>query len=217
MAKVTLDKGSDWEKAAAALALTEKLDEIAQKAVLQEAHFFRKKMIEGFTNEGPEGTKWAPLSPLTLAVRQFLGFSGTKILQVTGDLRNSISVVPITGGGAFVGVSRNVSRKDGQDPVNLALEHEQGRTYRVTMNAKSRRFLFAAIAKAGLQRPAAPRSPGKSGGGPVTITVRIPARPFIGPVVERYGAPEAVQASVAARMARMLGGALGSPGTTPRE
>lgn len=214
MVEIKLDEGTDWGKARIALSVGIALQPYVHKAVLQELQFLRKKIVEEFDAEGPPGQKWAPLSPITLAIRKFEGFEGTKILQVTRDLLGSISVIAMEGEGGFIGVARNKTRKDGKDPVNIAQAHEEGFTVRHTMSDRQRRFLFAALAAAGLRDD---KVAGRGGaGGSMSVTIRIPARPFLGPIFDTYGKPEDVAASVAARIARMTGGVLGDPGGTPR-
>ncbi|PYE87514.1 phage virion morphogenesis protein [Phyllobacterium leguminum] len=45
---------------------------------------------DNFDNEqGPDGEKWAPLSPVTIARREAAGYGPTPILRVTGGLRGS--------------------------------------------------------------------------------------------------------------------------------
>jgi phage gpG-like protein len=166
-----------------------------ERSTLREAHFLRGKIVEGITSGAPAGKPFKPHAPLTIALR---GGSG-KILIQSGALRNSITVVKIGGGAttaAFVGVQRTNKR------ANLAEIHEEGRTIRVT--EKMRRYLMARLREAG----APPPPPG--GGGGKTV-IKIPARPFMGPVFERYGKPEDVAQRFWTSVSKELGGKLGRP------
>jgi len=211
----TLRTEGDWERSAQILrTLPERATRALQAAFVGEAEFFRKKILQGFAQGGPDGAPWRPLSAMTIAVRTLLGNKKTKLLQQSGDLRNSISVVPVEGVGVFVGVSRMAVSKSKLGAVNLAMLHEGGASFSVLMTPKMRALLAMAAKRAGLERPA-PRGRGAPKG-EVRIQITIPARPFLGPVFERYGNPADIEASVLARMARILGGDVGRPDSEPR-
>ena len=144
-----------------------------QVATLQEAHSIRNNMI-GRINAGVPPAHAA----LTLIIRAGRGGgSGTKTLIEGGGLRSSISVVPF-GGGVFVGVRRGRSSR-GKDVVNIAQIHEGGAQFTQVMTDRQRRFIFAMLKKAGkLGQTSATASAGGA-----SVRVRIPARPFIGPVI----------------------------------
>lgn len=200
-----ITKVGDWQLARRLISTAQKrVKDATDKAVLQEAQFFRTKVVEGIREQAPGGQAFKPLAPTTLAIRRFRGFKGTKALLVRGDLRNSIVVVR-QAGGAFVGVLRTAKGKDGQSLVNVAAVHELGsRPIVVKLTPKARRFLHAAFRAAGLDRPA--------GDKPSTgiAVVKVPARPFLRPVFERHGADETVVAQrFLGRVARLLGGDFG--------
>ncbi len=202
---MTITKIGDWKDAARILKSADKrIQAVVDKAVLQEAQFFRTKVVEGIREQAPGGKPFAPLAPTTLAIRRFRGFKGTKALLVRGDLRNSIVVVRQTDG-VFVGVLRSAKGKEGQPLVNVAAVHEFGsRPIVVKLSDKARRFLHAAFRKAGLDRP--------SGGGAATgiAVIKVPARPFLAPVFEKYGADaEVVSKRFLDRVARLLAGDFG--------
>lgn len=210
-------KTGDWDKAAKLLpALPGRVQDAMQKAVLQEAHFFRKKILSEFQAGAPVSGTWPPHAAMTTAVRQLLGNTKSKLLIQSADLRNSIGVIPIPGGGAFVGVRRSASSKSKLGVVNLGMIQEGGASIVVHMTDRMRRLLFAAIRKAGTgtARPA-PR-PKSTGASDHLIKIRIPPRPFLGPVFDMYGDPGATKASILARMGILLGGDLGTAGK-PRE
>ncbi len=131
------------------------------------------------------------------------GGKGTKPLIRHGDLRNSIAVVR-EGDGVFVGVLRSAKSSGGGSLVNIAAVHEFGsRPIVVKITPKVRTFLHAAFRKAGLDE--------KSGDRPSTgvAVIRIPARPFLRPVFEKYGAQEEVAQRFVERVAKLLGGDFG--------
>jgi hypothetical protein len=194
----------DWGLARRLLSTApQRVKSAADKAVLQEAQFFRTKVVEGLREQAPGGQPLRPLAPTTLAIRRFRGSKGTKALIVRGDLRNSIAVVK-EAGGAFVGVLRTAKGSDGRSLVNVAAVHEFGsRPIVVKLTPKARRFLHAAFRRAGLDRPQ-----GASSSTGIAI-LRVPARPFLRPVFEKYGQPEDVAQRFLARVAAMLGGDFG--------
>ena len=197
-------KVGDWDVARRFVSTaSRRFKEAVDKAVLQEAQFFRTKLVEGLREQAPGGQPFAPLAPTTLAVRRFRGFKGTKALIVRGDLRNSIVVVK-QAGGVFVGVLRTAKGKAGQPLVNVAAVHEFGsRPIVVKLTPKARRFLHAAFRAAGLDAPAGDRPS-------IGIAViKVPARPFLRPIFEKHGQAEDVSRRFLERGARILGGAIG--------
>ena len=200
-------KVGDWDVARRFVSTaSRRFKEAVDKAVLQEAQFFRTKLVEGLREQAPGGQPFAPLAPTTLAVRRFRGFKGTKALIVRGDLRNSIVVVK-QAGGVFVGVLRTAKGKAGQTLVNVAAVHEFGsRPIVLKLTPKARRFLHAAFRSAGLDAPA--------GGRPSVgiAVIRVPARSFLRPVFDKFGQPEDVSRRFIERVARILDGNVGAAG-----
>jgi hypothetical protein len=148
-----------------------------------------------------------PLAPTTLAVRQVVGFKGTKPLLNRGDLRNGI-VVKREGGAIFVGVLRNAKGKNGKAIAKIAEINEFGsRPIVIRLTLKAHRFLMMAFRKAGIDRQ---RSEGPKGA--MIVIVQIPARPVFTPVFEKYLSDQgAVAERVMGRIARRLSGDLGKP------
>lgn len=172
-------------------AAPEKLRRAVDRAVLQEAHLYRKEVVQGLTSGSPGGQRLAPLAPSTLATRRARGIRGTKPLIARGDLRRSIAVVR-TPGGVFVGVRRTAHSRDGGRLVDIARVHEFGKVVVFRMTERSRRYVAMVLRQAGVP-------PTGTGGGPGGIVVtRIPARPFLRPVFEKLapGAPARVFARV---------------------
>ena len=202
----------DWQKAARIVdTMGPRWEKAQQIAVEREAHFLRRQMVQNLTSGGAlAGKPFAPLGQGTLVVRAFRGFGGTKPLIVTGALRNSISVVkaPMSGGTVvFVGVRRGAGMKGGKDKANIAEIHEFGANFTVRMTAKLRRFLAAAYRRAGV-----PFGRGGGGKGTGVLQIRIPARPFIGPVIDKFAKPDDVQKRFWTTVSALMGYDLGRPG-----
>lgn len=202
---IQLKRVGAWGQVAQLLATAPRRVHVAlDKALLQEAQFLRTKVVEGIREQAPGGQAFVPLAPTTIAIRRFLGFSGTKALVVHGDLRNSITVVK-EGDTAFVGVLRTAKSRGGQSLVDIAALHEHGSSPIVrTLTPKARAFLHAAFRRAGLDRP------GPSSGAQIAV-VQIPPRPFFGPVFDRYAQPAEVARRFLDRVARLLGHDFGAP------
>ncbi len=190
-------KTGDWAKARKVFAnLGAKAKAAADAAILQEAHFIRGQMVQGITDQAPGGKAFKPLSPLTLAARRLRRFRGTKALMVRGDLRNSITVMR-QNGKTFIGVHKTASSKDGKKMIDIASVHEFGAgPIIMKVTPKMRRYLAVLYKAAGIPRT--------GGTGKGVVVIRIPARPFIRPVFERDGKPEAVKKRLEQRMAKML-------------
>lgn len=182
----------DWQKTARiADGMQARFERAQQQAVMREAHLVRSHIVKNITSGGSHaGRPFAALAPGTLIIRAFRGFGGSKPLLVTGGLRNSVSVVKLAGGAVFVGVRRGTAAKGGKGGANLAEVHEFGGSWTVKMTARMRRFLAAAYRRAGQQFGRGSKGGGKGAG---VIVVRIPARPFVGPVVEKFAKPEDVK------------------------
>lgn len=160
-----------------------------------------KRVRNAFNSGG--NPKWAPLSEATLRMRKAMGFKGNKILIRTADLRNSVALHDGSSGGEFslfVGVNRSAAHSGGTAAVNIAVVHEFGATINITVTRKMQRFLFMMMgkqAKSGRDhrgkfltkaQKAASKNRGGSGKFRVgaKLTIRIPARPFMGPEIKRY-------------------------------
>lgn len=235
----------DWGKAAKlASGLQGRWDKSVRQATLREGHYLRAKIVRKIRS-GP----FPALSPLTIAVRKFRGFGGSKPLVSTGALIGSVTVVSAAGG-VFVGILRQAKGKGGKSMANIGEIQEFGRTWTQPFSQKSRRFLFAVMKKAGLSKDSAgvrlaggakafkdkggrwrggsgrflsgqqlaqakaaeaqqkaARAASKGGGSSGTITITIPARPFMGPVfeAEQAGVAKRFWSNVSAGMGYDLG------------
>lgn len=92
-----------------------------------------------------------------------------KPLNRTGDLGNSVAVVPAGRLEYFIGIPRNAGK------YNLAVVHENGAVVVQEMTARMRRFLHARLASE-------PKTSAAGGSG--FVVSRIPARPFVEPAAE---------------------------------
>lgn len=244
----------DWAKAAKiADGLAGRFQKSVDAAVMAEAQYLRGQIVKGIRSGAPGGKAFAPLAPLTLAIRKMRGGGGTKPLIQTGALIGGITATR-TGDGVFVGLLRQAKSKGGKSLANIGAIHEFGASWTQPLSPKARRFLFAAIRNAGLSRSSGDNVTLKSGARVIrkggrwrdmkgrflsgaqlaeakaasdaartaaknapkgasssTITVTIPARPFIGPVLEREGKPEAVKKRFWERVAKGMGYQLGRP------
>jgi hypothetical protein len=195
----------DWQRASAITSsMAARFEKAQERAVLQEAHRLRGLIVQNITSGGQlAGAPFAGLSPGTLVVRAFRGFGGTKPLMVTGALRNSVSVVKLAGGAVFGGIRRGTT-KGGKGGANLAELHEYGGSWTQRMTARQRRFLAAAYRRAGQKF-------GTGAPGSGMLRIRIPARPYVGPVVQRFAQPEDVKARFWANVSKGMGYDLGRP------
>lgn len=171
----------------------------SRMALKQEAEFFRTKIVQGITDQEPGGKHFRPLSPKTLAVRRFLGFTGSKALIRSGYLRNSVTVTN-RGDDFFTGVLRSAKGKDGKSAADIASIQENGsRPIIIKTTPAMMRLLAAAFRAAGLPEES---SSGASKTG--LIVVQIPARPFIGPVFDKYGRLSVAKPRMEARLRTIL-------------
>ncbi len=192
----------DWDRAQNTLKnLDRRYVRAVDQAVAKEAHFLRAQIVKTITTSGAHADRpFAPLSPSTLIIRNFVGRGGgSKPLIQTGALRSSISVVKMGGGAYFVGVKRAAGAKGG---ANVAAIHEFGAAWSKPMTDRQRRFLHAAFRNSGAASP---------GTGSGVLTIKIPARPFVVPTVEKFMKPNDVRQRLWAHIAKAMQGDLGTP------
>jgi len=183
-----------------------KMDRAINKTLLQEAHLYRKEIVQGLRKGAPGGKKFKPIAKSTKQGRKFKKFGGTKPLIRTGDLRNSVQVVKRSAA-VFVGVPRSAKGKDGRSLVNIARVHEFGsRPIVIKITPKMRRLLAAMFRKTG-SKAAQKASGGRAGGGTLMV-IQIPARPFMRPVELklRKGRAKRVQARMSKNLGKDFGG-----------
>jgi hypothetical protein len=180
--KVT--KTGDWAQARHLLqTMPYKLKTTVSIAFRQEAELLRKQIVQGLTKQAPGGKSFKELSVFTLAARRLKNFKGTKALIRRGDLRGAISVI-VRGEEAFVGVPRKARDKDGNPVIDIAELNEFGsKPIVIPITPKMRRYLAVLFKEAG---ETAGSSGGKGGSGKGVVVTRIPARPFLKPVFEKF-------------------------------
>lgn len=219
---ITVRRYGDWKKLSAVVdSMRVRHERAVRVALLREAHFLRGRMVVGIASGSPGGQAFAPLKATTLAMRKARGFSGSKPLIVTGSLRRSISVVQVRGsvglgGAVFIGVHRQTKGKGGKSMTNIAEIHEYGRSWKQKLSPRARRYLFAILGKSKIGRGPAGRNTrgqftrGKyqraGGPGDGTISIHIPARPFVRPVYREYAQPDAVKQRFIKNVASGVGG-----------
>lgn len=207
----SIKKVGDWERMRDAIGPRSamRIKKAINAAVLKQAHFARSKIVEGFRTQAPAGESWRPLSDTTIAIRRFRRFGGTKALVVRGDLRNSITVRS-TPEGAFVGVLRTKTGRDGKNLANIAEINEEGRTIVMRATPKVVRLLAMAFRQGGLGNGGARGSAGVPG----VLLIKIPARPMFKPVWRKWFAdPNKVRFRILLDVARQLRSKYGYPGS----
>jgi phage gpG-like protein len=116
-----------WNVATVALMTSaNKIKTASNRALMQEAQYLRKQIVQGIRDQAPGGKAFKPLKQSTIERRRRAGFTGTKALIRTGDLRNSIAVKRAGTNGVFVGILRTATSRGGDILVNLAKIHEYG-------------------------------------------------------------------------------------------
>lgn len=193
MTSIHVGLDGDWRKAVEKLKAAEHgIRPALERAVQAEAQVVRGEMVRGVDSGSPGGQPFAPHAAATPYLRQATtGSKGTKIEIATSTMRNSITVVRLPGGGAFIGVHRTAAK----GRLRIAQIQEEGRTIRVT--DRMRRFLHARLRSVGAPPPPA--------GVPAVVTIRIPPRPFIGPVAAKYAHSDVLKERVVRRVAAELG------------
>jgi hypothetical protein len=171
----------DWSRATRVLAvMSQRMRDSQVKALREEAQAVRLKIIDGINGQAPAGRPLKPLSPYTLAMRQFVGIKGDKTLIERGDLLRCIEVHDHGRDSVCVGVPEHAMNSEGRSLVRIATINEYGADYFLRLTDRMRKYLAMVFRKAGMP---------DSGGGTGTkefIHVVIPPRPFLGPVFERY-------------------------------
>lgn len=113
---IRITRQGQWKDAARiASTMVGRFKTALEQAVMKEAHFLRGKMVQGIASQAPGGKAFAPLSPITLALRKAMGFGGSKALIRTGALRANITAIRVPGSAprAFVGILRQAKGSGG--------------------------------------------------------------------------------------------------------
>ena len=199
-----------WKEALKTLTdLSKKSAPIAGQVMMREGLRYQEEMKDRILKQKIVPP---PLSEFTLKLRKLRGFAGTKALIVNRDLVGSIKAVPISKGGrlldvsistsgqiygVFAGVNRKARAKKAGKAwagklVNVAWVQEKGAgPFYITVTPALRRFwvyLFMnGVVNAPLKRSTTQIGP-----------IRIPARPFVGPVfkAKRRNGPARIKKAV---------------------
>jgi len=115
----------DWAKASRILGpggrgAQGRIGRAIDRALLQEAQWFRREVIRGIRSQAPGGRPFVPLKPATIARK-----GSSKALIDTGALIRSIQVRRVSGG-VFVGVLRTARSASGTGLADIAQIHEFG-------------------------------------------------------------------------------------------
>lgn len=190
----------------------------AEMVFRQEAHRLAAMMKETIQNQGRPPGSFTPLAKSTVSARRWLSKTaglrrkaagGTKALISTGTMFKAIDAMETDGGGYFVGVPRRtkarrkVSTGRATPPYALALIHEYGKSFNITVTAKMLRYIHGVLVPAwrrGKKEKGRPsRGKGLRLGG--ALQVVIPERPFIRTSFEQWvkRLPEAIGEHLIAR------------------
>ena len=183
--------GGDVEEIKRRLGDPTRIEKALRQAVMKEAHWMRKQMVQGLKSGAPAGRQLAPNAPSTVSLK-----GSSKPLIKSATMLNSIAVIR-KGKGVFIGIKRSSKRG-----VNLAILHETGGVIRQSVTSRQRRFLMM-LSQRMFGRMFAPKLGAQ-------IQIRIPARPFITPVVEKH-APTLVRRIANTFATTMLSGDFGTP------
>jgi hypothetical protein len=170
---------------------------ILDKAIAQEAHLFRKRVVEAFDSSGASNkVVWAPNKESTAKIK-----GSSKPLVDRADLRNSIEVQKVKNDEYFVGVPKGARGAKGQDLVDVGGVHEEGKKIAITVTPKMHRYVMALLKQHGV--PPSNSGSGKFAPGS-TIVISIPARSFLQSTADAHFTQEKVDRRMQARMLRML-------------
>jgi len=179
---MAVKRTGDWSLARELLqGAPARLKAATDRALRQEAEQLRGEVVEGITKQAPAGEAFTPLARFTLAKRRLRNFSGSKALMRNADLRNAVTAT-VTNGEAFVGVPRKARGRDGSQLADVAKLNEFGSDpIVIPITPKMRRFLYVLRREAG--DDSAPTGRAST---PGVIITRIPARPFLRPVFNKF-------------------------------
>lgn len=175
----------------AAKAIDAALEEIARQGVTQV-----QRNLDAQGKLG--GVEWPKLSVLTMAAKPGV----SKMLVNTGGLRNAISYWKVRGGYS-VGVRDGTRTAKGADLSAIAHIHEHGGAIPIKWTPERIRAFWALVGKTiGRRRRSEDyvKQRAKSG---TTIAV-IPARPFLRPVLRRFGAHPSTKMAALRTFARVI-------------
>lgn len=158
-----MKKVGDWDAALKHMeGMADRFEQAMQTGLKQVGQHVRGEIVKGITQQAPGGQPFAPLSALTIERK-----GSSKALIDNGDLVGSITYELVDDDKVFVGLLRTAKGKGGQPLVNIGRVHEEGCLIPVTQKMRGW-FLYNFGVKLR----------------PETTHIRIPARPFLKPVLE---------------------------------
>lgn len=199
--KLNIRRSGDWAEVEKLLRNLKRTSRLMDKIIATEARAAAKLVQRNLKSHGKlTGTAWPRLRPLTRKLKK-----SKKMLQETGALHDAITATKVEGSKWFIGITSTAQHKGkggGLALAKLARVHEEGATIVQVWSPKQARAFFALLSKAGrtrvsrskaavARRAGARRRGLKALGrkaahqpGGLTVVIRIPPRPFIGPVLE---------------------------------
>lgn len=186
MPSVEIERTGDWSRVTRVLStLSAHAPTMIESAVKAEAERAAKAVRDNIDSGGKlGGAQWAPLSPLTLALAP-----NAKPLQgKNGELRDAVKAFKVRKGQYMIGVKRGARGRSGVDLLTIASVHENGAQFNIAWTpARLRAFWGLVRNLIGKRRPYVRRGRGPSGS--QSSAVRIPARPFLRPMLNKMRAP----------------------------
>lgn len=163
------------------------------RAWRKEAGLLKRELVKGIESQAPGGQQFKPLKPMTLAVRRFLGFRGTKALIWHRNLLGAIKVRPTGIAGTsdyqvFVGIHKDARDSQGKSLYMIGvLQENGGKDTLIRITPKMRRFLGAVITAMNKSADSGVDKPWwlKKAKGNGVIMIRIPARPVFKPIWDK--------------------------------
>jgi hypothetical protein len=146
------------------------MDRIAR----EEARLYLRKVKEAFRTSGnSNGKPWEPLRPSSL-----IGRRGSKPLLNQRDLYRALKLIKARHGTYMVAIPSGAMHPGGQPMVKIAMTHEKGRTFAMTVTPKMHKAVMAKLTAGGGGRSSGAPASGKFRPGAVII-IRIPRRSFL--------------------------------------
>ena len=213
----------DWERAAELLRTLKRGNRVWESVVGKEAKYAAKLVRENLNTRGKlTGTKWPRLKPLTWKRKKT-----KRILFESRQLAKAITTKK-EGSSWFIGVVSTDKHKGTDISLrDLAAVHEYGTTIVQEWTAKQRAAFFALLRKyGGARRGSSRRKTSPSAQSPavrdprtgrfvktkaipkgrMVVVIKIPARPFIFPVLTRMykGAQDSVERRILSQIKSAL-------------
>jgi hypothetical protein len=215
MARVQLMKLGQWTQARSLLRFgAARTAPAIQRAVQQEAKWFARKIKANIRDQGR--TARTPIRRVLVATQKMRERRGIKRmgpLYARGDLLRSVTV-KMGFMKAWIGIPKGARGRGGANLEKIGRANEFGKRVYIRNPSRAMRWMLFKFYQGIGRRPKHPT--GKKG----VIIIRIPKRPFMEPVFDRFYArhPVRVRTRFLGRVARNMGGLYGLVGTAfPKE